>query len=562
MKMTDSQQLLAEYVRTGSDAAFRELVARFVDPVFSTALRLVGGDAHRAEDVAQTVFADLARKASTVSTDVVLGGWLHRHVCFVAANILRSERRRQFRERQAVEMNTLQNDSGTDFSTVAPILDEAINQLGEEDRTAILLRFFEQRDFRSVGELLGSNEDAARMRVNRALEKLHVYLGRRGVKTTAGALSVVLAANAVQAAPAGLAATISATAALAGTSAAASANVLTTTIIMTTFQKTILGVSLVTAIGTGFTSVYQARQNAALKQQVLSLEQQQAPLVAQLQALEAERDQATNQLASLAEHNAAMKQKPDEVLRLRGEVGRLRRESVEASSISALNKVTGNSEARQLLRGQQKITMAAIYSDFAKLANLTKEQSDKFTEVLADHVMDSIDRITEALRDNPSREQLNQLFSAQNAATTGKVQELLGSEAAAQYADYTKNLASSITAQQFYAQLTGDAGARADKAARLHQLMQQERDTALAEAGLPPDFQIIPTLNFSNIASESEAEKNLKLFDDIYARVAAKAGAFLSPEELERFAAMRSAALTQTRSTLSVNRKLMAPISN
>ena len=559
--MTESQQLLAEYARTGSDAAFRELVARYINLVFSTALRLVGGDTHRAEDVAQAVFADLARQASALSPEVVLGGWLHRHACFVAANTLRSERRRQSRERQAAEMNALQNDSGTDFSTVAPILDEAINELGDEDRTAILLRFFEQRDFRAVGEVLGSNEDAARMRVNRALEKLHTLLRRRGVKTTAGALCTVLTANAVHAAPAGLAVTISTAAALTGTSVAASAAAITTTITMTTFQKTILGLSLVAAIGTGVTSIHQARQNAALKQQVLSLEQQQAPLAAQVRALETERDQATNQLASLVEYSATLKQRPDEVLRLKGEVGRLHRESVETSSASALNKVTGNPEARQLLREQQKISMGAIYADFAKRANLTKEQSDKFSEVLADHVMDSIDRITDALRDNLSPEQLTQLFSAQNAATTGKMQELLGPEAAEQYADYTKNLASSITALQFQGQLTGDGGAREEKGARLRQLLQQERDAALAEAGLPPDFQTIPTLNFCNIASETEAEKNLKLFDDIYGRVAAKAGAFLSPEELEKFAAFRSAAMTQNRSTLVVNRKLMAPLS-
>jgi len=59
---------------------------------------------------------------------------------------------------------------------VAPILDDAINQLGAEDRTAIILRFFEQRDFRSVGEALGSNEEAARKRVNRALDKLQLLL--------------------------------------------------------------------------------------------------------------------------------------------------------------------------------------------------------------------------------------------------------------------------------------------------------------------------------------------------------------------------------------------------
>jgi len=92
--MTDSQQLLADYRQHGSDTAFRELVNRFLGLVYSTALRLVGGDAHRAEDVTQTVFVDLARQARTLPAEVRLGGWLHRHTCFVAANTMRGERRR------------------------------------------------------------------------------------------------------------------------------------------------------------------------------------------------------------------------------------------------------------------------------------------------------------------------------------------------------------------------------------------------------------------------------------------------------------------------------------
>ena len=131
--MTDSQHLLAEYRRNGSDAAFQELVARYVDLVFSTALRLVEGDTHRAEDVTQTVFVDLARKARMLPEDVRLGGWLHRDACLVAGHTLRGERRRQTRERQAVEMNALQNHSEADFTQVAPLLDEAINELGETD---------------------------------------------------------------------------------------------------------------------------------------------------------------------------------------------------------------------------------------------------------------------------------------------------------------------------------------------------------------------------------------------------------------------------------------------
>jgi DNA-directed RNA polymerase specialized sigma24 family protein len=85
--MTESQKLLAEYVGKGPETAFRELVSRYVDLVYSTALRLVEGDAHRAQDVTQTVFIDLARQASKLSSDSMLGGWLHRDTCFVAAKV-------------------------------------------------------------------------------------------------------------------------------------------------------------------------------------------------------------------------------------------------------------------------------------------------------------------------------------------------------------------------------------------------------------------------------------------------------------------------------------------
>jgi len=214
--MTDSQELLAEYATNGSEEAFRELVTRYVNLVYSTALRLVSGDSQLAEDVTPTVVISLARKGRALSSGVMLGGWLHRDTCFVAAKTMRSERRRKSRERYSVEMNTWQDHSGSDLMQVAPILDEAIDQLGAEDRIAILLRFFEQLDFRSVGEVLGSNEDAARMRVNRALEKLHSLLKHRGVSLSVAALGTALATEAVTAAPVGLAATITA-AALSGT---------------------------------------------------------------------------------------------------------------------------------------------------------------------------------------------------------------------------------------------------------------------------------------------------------------------------------------------------------
>src|SRR5215472_14460500 len=109
--MTETQELLGSFVKTGSESAFSELVRRYFDLVYSTAVRLVDGDTHRAEDVAQLVFADLARTASKLSEISTLGGWLHRHTCFVARTIMRGERRRQVREKLAVEMNTLNDKS-------------------------------------------------------------------------------------------------------------------------------------------------------------------------------------------------------------------------------------------------------------------------------------------------------------------------------------------------------------------------------------------------------------------------------------------------------------------
>jgi DNA-directed RNA polymerase specialized sigma24 family protein len=122
MKMTDRRQLLADYAQTHSEPAFREIVTSYLDLVYSCALRLVNNDEHRARDVAQIVFADLASMAGELSPEVALGGWLHRHTCFVAANTMRGERRRLAREREAVEMNSLCDETNMDFSRLAPLL--------------------------------------------------------------------------------------------------------------------------------------------------------------------------------------------------------------------------------------------------------------------------------------------------------------------------------------------------------------------------------------------------------------------------------------------------------
>jgi len=173
--------------------------------------------------------------------------------------------------------------------------------------------------------------------------------------------------------------------------------------------------------------------------------------------------------------------------------------------------------------------------------------------------MENIDRITEVLRDGKSPAEMNQVFTEQEAALLEKVKALLGPEGFAQYQEYTKNLASHLTAEQFKGMMTGEKDAKDEKGRQLYQLMLAETQRELASAGLPPDYQTVPTLNFRNIASEAEGERNLKLLDSIYGRVAAQAGSFLSEQEIANFVVFREKAISGNRMALTLNRKLMAP---
>ncbi|HEV2207967.1 MAG TPA: sigma-70 family RNA polymerase sigma factor, partial [Verrucomicrobiae bacterium] len=179
----------------------------------------------------QRVFISLARGAQTlvpkVAEDASLAGWLCRSTRNIALNLRRDEFRRHSRERQAMETLNQTTQSSPDWESLRPILDEAMSKLREADYDALVMRYFNNQDLRSVGRALGVTEDAAQKRVSRALDKLRHYLSRRGIRTSTTALSVAISANAVQAAPTGLAIIISTTATAAGvvtpTSAAAAA---------------------------------------------------------------------------------------------------------------------------------------------------------------------------------------------------------------------------------------------------------------------------------------------------------------------------------------------------
>jgi RNA polymerase sigma factor (sigma-70 family) len=220
--MTEDAHHLAHFAKNGDEAAFRELVTRHFNMVYSASLRQLNGHTHLAEDVAQSVFADLARKAGLLPRGVVLTGWLYEAARRAAANAVRREQRRRQREKEAITMHEPVPEPSTDWEEIAPILDAAMGQLSAHDRNAVLLHYFERKGFRAIGAVFGISDDAAQKRVTRALGKLRSILMRRGVTVSAATLATMLTASTVQSAPAGLSISIG-SASLACAAAAGSA---------------------------------------------------------------------------------------------------------------------------------------------------------------------------------------------------------------------------------------------------------------------------------------------------------------------------------------------------
>lgn len=210
-KAMNDSELLIQFTQ-GSGKAFAELVRRHVDLVFGAALRQVGGDRHRAEDIVQQVFLDLARKARTLTGHPTLTGWLYASTRYTALNTVRCEQRRSVREKQFDVMNTPDTGAEPRWEQIRPVIDEVLLQdLDEDDRQSVLLRFFSQQPFAAIAVQLGISENAAQKRVDRALDRLNVAFQRRGISSTAVALGVALG-NSCVAAPAALAGTVAAAA--------------------------------------------------------------------------------------------------------------------------------------------------------------------------------------------------------------------------------------------------------------------------------------------------------------------------------------------------------------
>lgn len=324
MKEQTDSQLLEAYAHQQSEAAFAELVCRYIDLVHSAAVRMVC-DEHLAKDVTQAAFAALAKNAAGLTGRAVLSGWLHCTARNIAAQTVRTEVRRRNREQEAVAMNELHsNTPDASWKEIAPHLDAALSELSESDRDAVLLRYFEHRSAREIADRFSITEEAAQKRVNRAVAKLRELLLQRGLSVGSAGLAAVVSINAVHTAPAGIGLSVTKAAITAGKMLFMD-NVAVA--IMSTSQKIILVTAVVSATGL---AIFQTHRLSETREQLRSVEQRFS-LYTEQNRLVLEDNTGLKQRATLlAEENTRLRNSISELPALRAENTRLQR-SLDAS---------------------------------------------------------------------------------------------------------------------------------------------------------------------------------------------------------------------------------------
>lgn len=332
MSATDLE-LLRRYAREHAEEAFAELVRRHLNLVYSAAGRQVRSS-QLAQEVAQTVFCDLARNAGKLvdqaaRPSLVLSAWLYQVTRRSAIDVVRRETRRQLREQIATEMNAM-NAPDANWTDIEPLLDEAVSALDAADRAAVLLRYFENKSLREVGQQLGVSDDAAQKRVSRAVERLREFFTKRGVAVGASGLAVVISTHAVQAAPVGLALTISTAAVASGTLLLTSTLTTQTTMNWITAKSISALVAAAVAAGTG---TYLVQRHATDQ-----LRTDNQKLATAQETLTKERDDALAAVAASAEELKRREGDKAELMRLRGEVSQLRRQAKDNGELAEQNR--------------------------------------------------------------------------------------------------------------------------------------------------------------------------------------------------------------------------------
>ncbi|HEY0946435.1 MAG TPA: sigma-70 family RNA polymerase sigma factor [Opitutaceae bacterium] len=243
--MKSDGDLLRDFAEKRDEGSFAQIVDRHIGFVYAVSLRRLR-DSHAAKDATQGVFIALARKARSVAGAPSVIGWLHRSACYETQNIMRSQTNRRVREIEAHRLGTILPEARPDLEAIKTVLDDVLCELSDADREAVLARFFSKQSYAAIGASLRLTENAARMRVERALAKLRERLEHRGVTSTAVALAAALPSYALETVPSGLATVVTKGAVL---SLAGGTGVAATFLAFMSTSKLITGAAVIAVLG-------------------------------------------------------------------------------------------------------------------------------------------------------------------------------------------------------------------------------------------------------------------------------------------------------------------------
>lgn len=485
--MNEEIALLRRYAASGDEPAFAELVRCKVNLVYSVALRQAGGDTHLAEEITQTVFIDLARKAGSLTRHTSLTGWLHTATRFAGAKAVRARQRWQ-RHEEARPMDEIESASPRDpeWARLGPVLDAALGELDARDREVLLLRYFENRPFAEVGAGVGLSENSARMRTERALDKLRLRLARRGIASTSSALALAFAQQAVTAAPAGLAAAATG-AALAGSAVSGGAGSLLSLLMAS--QKTstaliaILGLATIAALG------FQFRTDRELRALSGDLERRNSENA----ALRSENRRLQTARAVSPEPGAAPATAPaDETASANFTVSSGGRAGVAFAPATYAFRSVGadDPEMKRLMEVQQRGQIERRYGSLLQGLGLTPEQRDQFIQQLLQRQNAGQDAMTAALAKGlPPQELQAQIDAARTAAladSDAALRTLLGNDGYRQWESYQSSLPHRELAEQLASRLS--TSTEPLQPGQMEQLVKMFAETSPLPAEATQDF--------------------------------------------------------------------------
>lgn len=542
-------RLLQEYATGHCEEAFSALVSRHINLVYSAALRSVSNP-HQAEEITQAVFVILARKSGALRRGTVLSGWLYQTARLTAANYLRTEVRRQHREQEA-HMQSILNQSEPDaWPQVGPLLDDAMAQLSEKDRNAIVLRFFEGKPLKEVGAALGASEDAAKMRVNRALDKLRDIFLKRGITLPAAALAAAICQNSIQAAPAGLAAGVAAGA------CQGSALTASTLILMKGTMQTMTWIKATAAVGAAAVIALQWQQNSNEKQHVKQLEEQVAQQTEINRAQKAELEQMKERNATFAK---TMENMARDVAKARAGASAARAvpprtatagaapASPAGSKGSMISEMMKDPDMVKAMRAQEAMMVKLQYGALVKQLNLAPDQADKFYQVLTDGVMRSAESGSSMLSGGVSAEAATSVADQQKQ-TESDLQALLGDAGFAAYKDYQKTVTDRTELMTLKTYFGDNLALSDDQEQKLLQSM-----IAVRQSVRPPTAPGLFQMSGAEYVQQKE---------QINQQVLAQAAAYLSPEQLQALGNSQSNYLGMAQASMGMMQKMLGSPTN